>query len=106
MRLTSLASDNVKAILSGRASEVGLPALMTPFPLEWVEQSTPSYNRSSPNSQALRLAVYHLTGAAEPAQPHRATADRARGAHVQERVGQCEAAFDGALTEHVVVFVA
>ncbi len=41
LRLTLLAPDLVEAILDGRQSaELGLPALVGPFPLEWDTQRT------------------------------------------------------------------
>lgn len=40
LRLTLLAPDIVQAILDGRqATEVTLPALMRPFPVEWEQQA-------------------------------------------------------------------
>jgi hypothetical protein len=39
LRLTLLAQDIVEAILNGREPEqLGLPALLKPFPLEWTRQ--------------------------------------------------------------------
>ena len=41
LRLTLLAPDVVEAILDGRQPEgLGLPALLTPFPLDWHRQQT------------------------------------------------------------------
>ena len=39
LRLTLLAPDIIEAVLDGRQpSELGLPRLMEPFPLEWARQ--------------------------------------------------------------------
>ena len=42
---------------------------------------------------------------AQPADPGRATADRARGPHPQEPVAECKAGFHRVLGQHVVAFV-
>jgi hypothetical protein len=38
LRLTLLAPDIVEAILNGRPTEVTLPKLLDPLPLDWAEQ--------------------------------------------------------------------
>jgi hypothetical protein len=55
LRLTLLAPDIVEAILDGRQpEELGLPALLEPFPVEWGEQRAMWSATAEPHRVSLR----------------------------------------------------